>query len=46
MAEGLLLDQEWVALIKEAKNLGISIEEIREFLQSGKMNLGNFESDV
>jgi len=27
------LDLEWVELIQEAKGLGLSIEEIREFLQ-------------
>ena len=26
------LDQEWVELIKEARELGISIEEIKNFL--------------
>lgn len=26
------LDQEWIELIKEAKNLGLSLEEIRDFL--------------
>lgn len=30
------LDIEWVALIKEAKALGISIEEIRLFLTESK----------
>mgnify|MGYP000952655472 CR=1 FL=1 len=28
------LDLEWIQLIKEAKNLGIEKEEIREFLSS------------
>ena len=28
------LDGEWVALIKEARDLGISIDEVRIFLQS------------
>jgi DNA-binding transcriptional MerR regulator len=27
------LDQEWLDLMLEARNLGISIDEIREFLQ-------------
>nr|WP_263325110.1 anti-repressor SinI family protein [Neobacillus sp. Marseille-Q6967] len=27
------LDTEWVELIMEARNLGISVDEIREFLQ-------------
>jgi DNA-binding transcriptional MerR regulator len=26
------VDEEWVALIEEAKNLGVTIEEIREWL--------------
>ena len=29
----LELDQEWVNLILKAKQLGLTIEEIREFLQ-------------
>ncbi|OZU89396.1 hypothetical protein CIL03_06680 [Virgibacillus indicus] len=28
-----LLDEEWISLITEAKRLGLTIEEIREFLQ-------------
>lgn len=28
------LDLEWIQLIQEARNLGIEIEEIREFLSS------------
>ncbi|MFC7321839.1 anti-repressor SinI family protein [Halobacillus campisalis] len=31
------LDVEWVELIEEARNLGLSVEEIREFLQSEKI---------
>lgn len=27
------LDNEWVELIMEARNIGISVDEIREFLQ-------------
>nr|WP_102273490.1 anti-repressor SinI family protein [Cytobacillus massiliigabonensis] len=27
-----LLDQEWVKLILEAKRLGLSVEEVRDFL--------------
>lgn len=27
------LDLEWLALISEARNLGIEVEEIRKFLQ-------------
>lgn len=30
------LDSEWVQLINEAKNIGMNLQEIREFLQSGK----------
>ncbi|NEW04294.1 DNA-binding anti-repressor SinI [Bacillus megaterium] len=28
------LNQEWVKLIKEAKKLGLTIEEIKKFLES------------
>ncbi|USK75651.1 anti-repressor SinI family protein [Peribacillus frigoritolerans] len=28
------LDEEWFSLIIEAKELGVSIDEIREFIQS------------
>jgi DNA-binding transcriptional regulator YhcF (GntR family) len=28
------LDQEWLKLINEAKNLGLSVDEIREFLSN------------
>ncbi|WP_338061877.1 anti-repressor SinI family protein [Virgibacillus indicus] len=28
-----MLDEEWISLITEAKRLGLTIEEIREFLQ-------------
>ncbi|WP_407642027.1 anti-repressor SinI family protein [Cytobacillus massiliigabonensis] len=27
-----MLDQEWVKLILEAKRLGLSVEEVRDFL--------------
>ncbi|PGX44539.1 SinR repressor domain-containing protein dimerization [Priestia megaterium] len=30
------LDQEWVKLIREAKELGISVQDIKEFLQENK----------
>ena len=30
------LDQEWVALMVEAKNLGLSIMEVRAFLETNK----------
>jgi DNA-binding transcriptional MerR regulator len=35
----LVLDCEWVSLIKRAKTLGISIEEIREFLEQTEKNV-------
>jgi len=28
------LDEEWISLIIEAKELGVSIDEIRDFIQS------------
>ncbi|MCM3569200.1 anti-repressor SinI family protein [Neobacillus mesonae] len=31
-----VLDEEWVALINEAKNLGLTIEEIKSFLHQQK----------
>ncbi|MGG0554901.1 anti-repressor SinI family protein [Priestia aryabhattai] len=30
------LDQEWVKLIREAKELGISVRDVKEFLQDNK----------
>ena len=30
-----LLDQEWIELMIEAKQLGLSFEEIQQFLQNG-----------
>lgn len=30
------LDSEWVQLINEAKNIGMNLQEIREFLRSEK----------
>ena len=33
---GLSLDYEWIKLIKEAKNLGMTVEEIRLFLSETK----------
>ncbi|MCM3741844.1 anti-repressor SinI family protein [Oceanobacillus luteolus] len=38
MVERVKLDEEWILLIKAAKNLGVSIEEIREFLNTTKKN--------
>ncbi|MCM3740242.1 anti-repressor SinI family protein [Oceanobacillus luteolus] len=32
----LKLDYDWVVLIKEAKKIGMTVEEIRLFLQSSK----------
>lgn len=29
------IDIEWVTLIRQAKDLGLSIEEVREFIQGG-----------
>jgi len=30
------LDYEWISLIKEAKTMGITMEEVREFLEKPK----------
>ncbi|MCT1904344.1 anti-repressor SinI family protein [Oceanobacillus sojae] len=30
--ENVVLDQEWITLIKEAKKLGLSLDEVRQFL--------------
>lgn len=30
------LDSEWIQLINEAKNIGMNLQEIREFLRSEK----------
>ncbi len=40
MQEGQFIDQEWVDLIWEAKKLGISIEEIKDFLSNGDLLAG------
>lgn len=32
--ESSKLDEEWVYLISQAKNLGLKLDEVREFLQS------------
>ncbi|WP_087972557.1 anti-repressor SinI family protein [Oceanobacillus rekensis] len=32
--DNLAVDEEWIMLIMNAKHLGISVEEIREFLNS------------
>ncbi|WP_417006823.1 anti-repressor SinI family protein [Aquibacillus koreensis] len=34
------MDKEWISLIKEAKDLGLTIEEVREFLLSSSVELG------
>ncbi|MBP1950531.1 anti-repressor SinI family protein [Virgibacillus litoralis] len=31
----IALDEEWVELVQEAKAAGLSIEEIKDFLQNG-----------
>ncbi|GAB3804982.1 anti-repressor SinI family protein [Virgibacillus kimchii] len=36
----IALDDEWVRLIKSAKTLGITTEEIREFLEEAEKNGG------
>jgi len=33
-----MLDQEWMDLIAEAKHIGLTIEEIRELLQSEEIH--------
>ena len=33
------LDQEWLQLIIEAKNMGLSIEDVNDFLQSIKKGI-------
>ncbi|GEN88744.1 anti-repressor SinI family protein [Oceanobacillus sp. FSL W8-0428] len=30
--ENVVFDREWITLIKEAKKLGLSLEEVRKFL--------------
>ncbi|RXT04370.1 anti-repressor SinI family protein [Ammoniphilus sp. CFH 90114] len=32
-----VVDQEWVELIREAMELGLTVEEVRAFLMVGKM---------
>ncbi|VDG98353.1 Anti-repressor SinI [Lysinibacillus sphaericus] len=36
-----MLDGEWVFLMKKAKNLGVSPEEVREFLKNVKLKETN-----
>ncbi|WP_231514770.1 anti-repressor SinI family protein [Oceanobacillus salinisoli] len=36
LVKDLTLDSEWVTLIKEAKNLGMTIDEVRTFLKDEK----------
>ncbi|WP_203363203.1 anti-repressor SinI family protein [Bacillus sp. REN10] len=49
------LEQEWVYLMMQAKQIGISIEEVRRFLQQGSLteishlenkNKGSFSSTL
>lgn len=35
------LDLEWLTLILQAKNMGITVDEIREFLKNDKFTLSN-----
>ncbi|MDT8861923.1 anti-repressor SinI family protein [Alkalihalobacillus sp. MEB130] len=37
--EVIILDKEWVQLVKEAQTIGLSLEEVRAFLhqQEGKL---------
>ncbi|MGP4060927.1 anti-repressor SinI family protein [Halobacillus sp. H74] len=32
------LDDEWVSLLKEAKDLGLSAEEVKNYLRNGSKN--------
>ncbi|MGG1071841.1 anti-repressor SinI family protein [Priestia megaterium] len=34
----LLIDQEWVSLMKSARTLGLTIEEVQRFLSEFKRN--------
>ncbi|MEK4029883.1 anti-repressor SinI family protein [Pseudobacillus sp. FSL P4-0506] len=36
------VDREWIVLIKEAKELGISLQEVRDFLKSGRFEGTSF----
>jgi DNA-binding transcriptional MerR regulator len=36
-----LLDKEWLSLIREAKRIGLSIEEVRSFFQKDHTNHEN-----
>ncbi|WP_246001126.1 anti-repressor SinI family protein [Oceanobacillus piezotolerans] len=42
LTENVALDREWVMLIEEAKEIGMTLEEIREFFQVGRVN-GNIK---
>ncbi|MGG3467806.1 anti-repressor SinI family protein [Neobacillus pocheonensis] len=33
-----VIDEEWLALIFEAKELGLSLDEVREFLNQNQLN--------
>lgn len=30
-----MMDAEWIALIEEAKAIGLTVEDVREFIQGG-----------
>ncbi|MGG3449602.1 anti-repressor SinI family protein [Domibacillus aminovorans] len=35
--EQIFVEREWMMLMKEAKNLGVSIQEVKKFLKSGSI---------
>ncbi|EKN62901.1 anti-repressor SinI family protein [Schinkia azotoformans] len=35
------IDEEWVKLIIEAKNIGLKLEEVRDFLKNGMKDRNN-----
>ncbi|WP_338751797.1 anti-repressor SinI family protein [Bacillus sp. FJAT-52991] len=39
-----LIDQEWIDLMLEAKKLGLTLEEVREFIEGEKLGLQKVES--
>ncbi|WP_191274515.1 anti-repressor SinI family protein [Neobacillus kokaensis] len=41
MVDLLVLDEEWVGLIIEAKNMGMQLEEVRSFLEKIVKDDGN-----
>lgn len=34
MNNNAVLDQDWVVLMKEAKSMGLTVEEVREFFEN------------